>query len=57
MAGEESVLLARSWESVGVAAVSMELSPIKYRPCFLPPPALMTTSPSMGWAVESKSGP
>lgn len=57
IAAEELVLLARIWESVGVEAVSMVLLAIKYRPCFLPPPALMTTSPSMSWAVGSQSGP
>jgi len=44
MAGLELVLLAWIYERVGVVAVSTKLSPNQYRPCFLPPPALMTTS-------------
>jgi len=55
MAGLELVLLARICARVGVLAVSTRLSPIQYRPCFLPPPALMTISPSMGCVVESNS--
>ena len=56
-AGLESVLLARIWERVGVEAVSMTASPIQYRPCFLPPPTLITISPSMSSELGSKSGP
>ena len=57
MAGLELVLLARICERVGVVAVLTKLSPNQYRPCFLPPPALMTTSPSMGSLIASNSGP
>ena len=57
MAGLELVLLARIWVRVGVVAVSSVLSPIQYRPCFLPPPTLMTTSPSRSWVLGSYSGP
>ena len=53
----ELVLRARIWERVGVLAVSIVPSPIQNRPCFLPPPALMTTSPSRSWALGSYSGP
>jgi len=50
MAGLALVLRARIWERVGVEDVSMTPSPIQYRPCFLPPPTLMTISPSKSWA-------
>ena len=56
IAGLEPVLRARIWERVGVLAVSMVPSPVQNRPCFLPPPALMTTSPSRSWALGSYSG-
>ena len=57
MAGLELVLLARICARVGVLAVSITLSPIQYRPCFLPPPTLMMISPSMGAVLGSNSGP
>ena len=57
MAGLELVLLARICTRVGVLAVSINLSPIQYRPCFFPPPTLITTSASMGSVLGSKSGP
>ena len=44
MSGLELVVLARIWERLGVVAVLITPSPIQYRPCFLPPPALMTFS-------------
>ena len=46
MAGLKLVLLARIWERDLVRAGSIAPSPIQYRPCFFPPPNLMTTSPS-----------
>ena len=52
-----SVVLARIWERVGVEAVSRVPSPIKYRPCFFPPPTFMMSSPSRSWALGSQSGP
>ena len=55
--GLELVLHARIWERVGVLAVSIVPSPIQIQPCFLPPSALMTTSLSRSWALESYSGP
>ena len=57
IAGLEPVLRARIWERVGVLAVSIESSPIQNWPYFLPPPALMTTSPSRSWALGSYSRP
>ena len=42
----ELVLIARIYERVGVLAVSSPFSQIQYCPCFLPPPTLMSTSPS-----------
>jgi len=57
IAGLESVLLALIWERVGVEAVSITLSPIQYRPCFLPPPTLITISPSISWELGSNCGP
>jgi len=57
MGGALSVFLARIWTRVGVEAVSSVPSPIKYRPCFFPPPTLMMTSPSRSWALGSQSGP
>ena len=52
-----SVLAARIWERVGVEAVSMTESAIQYRPCFLPPPSLITSSVSSSFLVGSHSGP
>ena len=49
----ESVVLVRSCERVGVLAVSTTLSVIQYRPCFLPPPALMMASPERGVVAGS----
>ena len=46
--GVESVVLARSWERVGVLAMSTKLSPSQYRSCFFPPPALNMASPERG---------
>ena len=57
IAGLKPVLRARIWKRVGVLAVSIVPSPIQNRPCFLPTPALMTTSPSRSWALGSYSGP
>jgi hypothetical protein len=57
MAGLELVLLAQIYVRVGVLAVSITLSPIQYRPYFLPPPTLMTISPSMGHVLGSNSVP
>ena len=37
--------------------MSSLLLPIQYRPCFLPPPTLMMTSPSRCWMLKSYSGP
>ena len=55
--GVESVVLARSWERVGVLAVSTTLSPSQYRLCFFPPPALMMASPERGAVAESHVSP
>ena len=52
-----SVVLARIWERVGVEAVFRVPSPIKYRPCFVPPPTFMMSSLSRSWALGSQSGP
>ena len=57
MGGLWPVSLARIWERVGVVAVSTTLSPSQYLPCFLPPPTLMTRSPSKSWVLGSYSGP
>ena len=57
MGGLWPVSLARIWERVGVVAVSTTLSPSQYLPCFLPPPTLMTRSPSKSWVLRSYSGP
>ena len=57
IAGLELVLLAQIWERVGVEAMSIVLSPIQYRPCFLPPPpTLITISPSRSWVLGSNYG-
>ena len=53
----ELVLLARICERVGVLAVSIVLSPIQNRPCFLPPSTLMMISSSMSCMLGSNSGP
>ena len=55
--GSLSMVLAQIWARVGVEALSRVPSPIKYRPCFFPPPTLMMTSPSRSWALGSQSGP
>ena len=57
MGGALSVFLARIWTRVGVEAVSSVPSPIKYRPCFFPPPTFMMSFPSRSWALGSQSGP
>jgi hypothetical protein len=44
MARLEPVLLARSWDRVGVDDESIAPSVIQYCPCLLPPPTLMRTS-------------
>ena len=45
MGGVESMVLARSWERLGVLAVSTTLSASQYLQCFFPPPTLMMASP------------
>jgi len=57
MGGVESVVLARSWERVGVLAVSTMLSPSQYRLCFFPPPDLMMASPERGAVAGSHVSP
>ena len=57
IAGLELMFCARIWERVGVLAVSIVPSPIQNWPCFLPPLALMTTSPSRSWALGSYFSP
>ena len=57
MGGVESVVLARSWERVGVLAVSTTLSPSQNRPCFFPPPALMMASPESDTVGGSQVSP
>jgi len=57
MGGVELVVLARSWERVGVLAVSTMLSPSQYRSCFFPPPALMMASPERGAVAGSHVSP
>jgi len=52
MARLELALLTRILERVGVAAVSSVLLPMQYRPCFLPPPTLMMTSPSRAGCLD-----
>jgi hypothetical protein len=53
MGGVESMVLARSWERVGVLAVSTTLSVSQYRPCFFPPPAIIMAFPERGAVAES----
>ena len=57
MAGLALVLRARIWEREGVEVESMTPSPSQYRPCFLPPPTLMTISASNSWVLGSYCGP
>jgi len=53
MAVLELVLLARIWDRVGIVVVSSVLTPIHYRPCFLPRPTLIMTSPSRFLVLRS----
>ena len=53
----ESVVLAQSWERVGVLAVSTMLSPSQYLLCFFPPSALMMASPERGAVAGSHVSP
>ena len=57
MGGVESMVLARSWERLGVLAVSTMLSESQYRPCFFPPPAPMMASPERGAVAGSHVSP
>ena len=57
MARLELVILARTCEIDGVVVVSRMLSQIKYQPCFLPCPTLVTISPSRFWLIRSMFGP
>lgn len=45
--------LARIWGRVRVVVVSIVSWSSQYRPCFLPYPAHMTTSPSRSWELGS----
>jgi hypothetical protein len=53
MAGLALVLLARTSDRVGVDDESIAPLVIQYRPCLLPPPTLMRTSPSMSSVLGS----
>ena len=57
MAGLSLVLRARIVERSGTAVESIVPSAIHMRPCFFPPPNLMTSSVSISYVHESKSGP
>jgi hypothetical protein len=53
----ELVLLARTFDTVGLEDESISPSTIQYRPCILLPPTLMRTSPFMSSVFGSYSGP